>query len=37
MGEVFKIMLAIMFFIAVMLIVGITIIIKISNSGLMYR
>lgn len=37
MGEVFKILLAIMFFIAVMLIVGITIIIKISNSGLMYR
>lgn len=36
-GEVFKILLAIMFFIAVMLIVGITIIIKISNSGLMYR
>lgn len=37
MGDVFKILLAIMFFIAVMLIVGITIIIKISNSGLMYR
>lgn len=36
-GDVFKILLAIMFFIAVMLIVGITIIIKISNSGLMYR
>lgn len=37
MGDVFKILLAIMFFIAVMLIIGITIIIKISNSGLMYR
>lgn len=37
MGDTFKILLAIMFFIAVMLIVGITIIIKISNSGLMYR
>ena len=37
MGDVFKILLAIMFFIAVMLIVGITIIVKISNSGLMYR
>lgn len=37
MSDVFKILLAIMFFIAVMLIVGITIIIKISNSGLMYR
>lgn len=37
MGDIFKILLAIMFFIAVMLIVGITIIIKISNSGLMYR
>lgn len=36
-GDVFKILLAIMFFIAVMLIVGITIIIKISNGGLMYR
>ncbi len=37
MGEIFKILLAILFFIVVMLIVGITIIIKISNSGLMYR
>lgn len=37
MGDAFKILLAIMFFIAVMLIVGISIIIKISNSGMMYR
>lgn len=37
MGDAFKILLAIMFFIAVMLIVGISIIIKISNSGMMYK
>lgn len=37
MGDIFKILLAIMFFVAVMVIIGITIVIKISNSGLMYR
>lgn len=37
MGATFKILLAITFAVAVMLIIGITLAIKISNSGLMYR
>lgn len=36
-GGTFKILLAILFSVSVMLIVGVTIVIKISNSGLMYR
>lgn len=36
-GDVFKILLAILSSISVMLIIGITLIIKISNSGMMYR
>ena len=37
MGSTFKILLAVTFAVAVMLIIGITLVIKISNSGLMYR
>ncbi len=37
MGGTFKIMLAIMFFVAVLLIVGLAMCIKISNAGMMYR
>lgn len=37
MGDTFKVLLAIMFSVSVLLIVGITLVIKISNSGLMYR
>ena len=37
MGATFKIVLAITFAVAVMLIIGITLVIKMSNSGLMYR
>lgn len=37
MGNTFKILLAILCSISVMLIVGITLVLKISNSGLMYR
>ena len=37
MGAVFKLLLAILCSISVMLIVGVTIVIKISNSGIMYR
>ena len=37
MGNVFKLLLAIICSISVMLIVGITLVIKISNSGMMYR
>ena len=37
MGAPFKILLAITFAVAIMLIIGITLVIKISNSGLMYR
>lgn len=36
-GDTFKILLAIMISVSVMLIIGVTIVIKISNSGLMYR
>ena len=36
-GDIFKILLAILSSISVMLIIGITLIIKISNSGMMYR
>lgn len=36
-GDTFKILLAILCSISVMLIIGITLVIKISNSGLMYR
>lgn len=36
-GGVFKLLLAIICSISVMLIVGITLVIKISNSGMMYR
>ena len=37
MGGTFKVLLAIMFFVAVLLIIGLAICIKISNNGLMYR
>ena len=37
MGDTFKIFLAIMCSVSVMLVVGVTLIINISNSGLMYR
>lgn len=37
MGDTFKILLAILCSISVMLIIGVTLVIKISNSGLMYR
>ncbi|MBR3249614.1 MAG: hypothetical protein IKF83_02825 [Clostridia bacterium] len=37
MGGVFKLLLAIICSISVMLIVGVTLVIKISNSGMMYR
>lgn len=37
MGSTFKILLAIMFFIAALLIIGLAMTIKISNSGMMYR
>jgi len=36
-GDTFKVLLAILFSIATMLIIGTTLVIKISNSGLMYR
>lgn len=36
-GDTFKILLAMLISISVMLIIGITLVIKISNSGLMYR
>ena len=37
MGDIFKILLAILCSISVMLIIGVTLVIKISNSGMMYR
>ena len=37
MGNIFKLLLAIICGISVMLIVGITLVIKISNTGMMYR
>lgn len=37
MGDTFKVLLAMMISVSVMLIIGITLVIKISNSGLMYR
>lgn len=37
MGDTFKILLAVLCSIAVMLIIGVTLVVKISNSGLMYR
>ncbi len=37
MGSIFKILLAILCSISVMLIIGVTLVIKISNSGMMYR
>lgn len=36
-GDTFKLLLAVLSSISVMLIIGITLVIKISNSGLMYR
>lgn len=36
-GDTFKVLLAILFSLSIMLIIGTTLIIKISNSGLMYR
>ena len=36
-GDSFKILLAVMFSVVVMYIVGVTLVIKISNTGLMYR
>ena len=37
MGDTFKVLLAIMFSVSVLLMIGITLVLKISNSGLMYR
>lgn len=37
MGDTFKVLLAMLISVSVMLIIGITLVIKISNSGLMYR
>jgi len=37
MGSTFKILLAIMFFVAALLIIGLAMTVKISNSGMMYR
>ena len=37
MGDTFKTLLAILSSISVMLIIGVTLVVKISNSGLMYR
>jgi len=37
MGSTFKILLAIMFFIAALMIIGLAMTIKISNASLMYR
>ena len=37
MGDTFKLLLAIMCSVSVMLIIGVTLVVKISNSGLMYR
>ena len=37
MGDTFKLLLAILCSASVMLIIGVTLVIKISNSGLMYR
>lgn len=37
MGDTFKILLAMMVSISIMLIIGVTLVIKISNSGIMYR
>ena len=36
-GDVFKILLAILASVAVLIIIGVTLVIKISNSGMMYR
>lgn len=36
-GDTFKLLLAILFVVAVMFLIGVTIVIKMSNSGLMYR
>ena len=37
MGDTFKILFAILCSISIMLVIGVTLVIKISNSGLMYR
>lgn len=37
MGDTFKVLLGMLIAVAVMLIIGITLVIKISNTGLMYR
>lgn len=37
MGGTFKLLLGIMFFVSVLLIVGLSMCIKISNTGMMYR
>lgn len=37
MGDTFKVLLGIMFFVSVLFIIGISITIKISNTGMMYR
>lgn len=36
-GDTFKILLGLLSAVSVMLIIGVTIVVKISNSGLMYR
>ena len=36
-GDIFKIMLAILSSVSVLMIVGVTLVINISNSGMMYR
>ena len=37
MGDTFKVLLALVCTISVMLIIGLTLVVKISNSGMMYR
>ncbi len=37
MGDTFKLLLGILCSVSVMLIIGVTLVVKISNSGLMYR
>ena len=36
-GDVFKILIAILAAVSVLMIIGVTLVIKISNSGMMYR
>lgn len=36
-GDIFKILIAILASVSVLMIIGVTLVIKISNSGMMYR